>query len=90
MDFRLTKKEDAERDKLIAELNLRQTRLEEALENYNANMEQEQVTVQEALDNYNAALDEAREFASDIASQADSDMLIGRTSGRRARRVRLR
>jgi hypothetical protein len=74
MDFRLTKKEDAERDNLIAELNLRQTRLEKALESYNANMEQEQAIVQEALDNYNAALEEAREFTSDIASQADSDI----------------
>jgi F0F1-type ATP synthase membrane subunit b/b' len=74
MSFKLTKAQIEQKGELSAKLTTALDELNASVEAFNLAVADERATLQTSLDAYNAVLSEAREFASDIASQADQDI----------------
>lgn len=73
MPFKLTKDELATREKIINTLRITSEAVGDAVEDFNDAMATAGEKLQEAVAAYNEALETAREFASDIANQANED-----------------
>ncbi len=78
MAFKLSKSEAAERALLVDQLTEAKTEMTEAIEAFNAKMEQEWQEVREKIDEYNEKLSEAAEFRDNIV-QAKQDEWDGRS-----------
>lgn len=74
MPFKLSKDELAQRDLLIDKLNAASSALTDAINAYNEGIALLKEPAERALEAYNEAAVAAREFAADIASQAEQDM----------------
>jgi hypothetical protein len=74
MAFKLDKQELASKAELIEELTAQRSNLDGAIEAFNDALTTARDALQAAIDDYNDKLEGAREFAGEIAAQADSDM----------------
>jgi hypothetical protein len=74
MSFRLSKNEIASRDEIIARLEKAAAEVTAAVEAANAAIEAATEPVNGAIERYNEIVGKAREFAADVASQAESDI----------------
>ena len=74
MAFKLTKHDAARRAEHVEKLTEAAAKLEDAVVVFNAGLEQLKGPLTAALAEYNSVLAEARGFAEDIASQADSEL----------------
>jgi len=72
--FKLTKAQLEQRAAFVERLNDASTKIEEAVDAFNAQVAEEKATVEAAVTAYNEILSEVREFAGDIATQADQDI----------------
>jgi predicted nucleic acid-binding Zn-ribbon protein len=72
--FKLTKHDAARRAEHVEKLTEAAAKLEDAVVVFNAGLEQLKGPLTAALAEYNSVLAEARGFAEDIASQADSEL----------------
>lgn len=72
--FKLTKAELEARADLVGKLNDSATALMKTIDEYNDELERLRGPIEDALSAYNELVAEARDFASDVASQADSDI----------------
>lgn len=73
MPFKLDKKESKRRADLIERLQERESALEDAVNVFNTGLETLREALRSDIARYNEVISEARGFAEDIASQADSD-----------------
>ncbi len=74
MAFKLTKDETGQRQELSRKLSEAAAKLSGAIDAFNAGLEQLKAPVEAAADEYNSLISDAREFAENIASQADADI----------------
>jgi hypothetical protein len=74
MTFKLTKIEAIERNAILDKFKDAAKELEEAIESYNSDLENNQITVQAKLDTYNELVSAAQEFANDIAGRAEEEI----------------
>lgn len=74
MSFRLTRKELDRRAEIVELLNDLSANIVEAVSVFNAQLDALREPVTAAVEAYNNALNDAREFAADMAVQADNDI----------------
>ena len=74
MSFKLTKQELGLRNALVEKLLAAHRDLDSAIQEFNTAMETAKAPLKKALEDYNAVMSDVREFAADVANQADSDI----------------
>jgi chromosome segregation ATPase len=74
MPFKLTKAEITSRNDLIDKLKEAAKEVEEAIDSFNSELEDNQTALQAKLDAYNELISEAQEFANEVAGRADEEI----------------
>jgi len=73
MAFKLSKKEDAEREVLAAKLENAAQELEQKIADFNRMLWESNSILQEAIDAYNDVLDQAQSFVEEISEAAENE-----------------
>jgi hypothetical protein len=73
MAFKLDKKDKERRDLLVDQLREAWGKIEDAVEVYNIEVSKLRADVDKAVSDYNEVIEEARGFAEDVATQAESE-----------------